>query len=318
MATCIHVSGCRGLYSEHSTAIVKVNEDGAVFVHTGVADLGNGNRTVMAQIAAEVLGVPYEAVYIVGGMVVDTDISPLDVGTYGSRATYVAGGAVKRAAEDARRQILELAGDNLEISVDDLVLRDGRVFVAGAPEKSTSMADLVMEANWAWEGSRDIVGVCHHEPSQAPIYAASFIEVEVDTESGEARLLKVVSAHDVGRAVNPAHCRGQIFGAASQGLGYATTEHLAIDRKTGYPLNASMLDYRILSMNDMPEVIPILVETDEPTGPFGAKGLGELAMVPTAAAFSNAIYNAVGVRLRELPITPDKILQALSAVRKGD
>ncbi len=304
-------SGSGKLDTDRSAALVQVREDGSALLNTGVADLGGGSRAVLAQIAAETLGIPHESVVMLNGITVDTDVNLPDVGTYASRVTYVAGGAVKAAAEAARGQLLRFAAELLHASPDDLRVAEGRIYVKGSADPSFTVAEVVTMAGATPSGSTDIVGVASREPEQAPSYAASFAEVEVDTETGLVTVLKIAAAHDVGRAINPGRCVGQIMGGAAMGVGFALTEDLVVDPSTGELLNDSFLDYKFCSSEDMPEVDAIIVEAPDPSGPYGAKGLGELAMVTTAPALSNAIHDAVGVRMVDLPITPEKMLAAL-------
>lgn len=301
----------------YSSAAMKMNEDGSVNLMTGSSDIGQGSDTVLAQIAAEELGIRFEDIRVTTA---DTDLTPMCLGTYGDRVTFVGGRAVQSAARDVKKQLLDLASEILEANIDDLESREGRVFVKGSPEKGISIPELA-EFSYFKKG-RPILGRgIYDDPISKPDYgtgygtspaysfASQVAEVEVDVETGKVKVLRITSAQDLGKALNPMAVRGQIEGAMAQGIGSTLFERL--DWVKGRTLNSNFLDYRMLTALDMPAVEPIFIESIDPNGPFGAKGVGEPALVPTAAAIANAIYDAVGVRIKSLPITPDKILAAL-------
>jgi 4-hydroxybenzoyl-CoA reductase alpha subunit len=321
MASMQHVGGgIKAFFGNNcnfSSATMKINEDGTVNLMSGSSDIGQGSDTVLAQIAAEELGIRFEDVRIITA---DTDVTPMCLGTWGDRVTFIGGLAVQNAARDAKRQLFELASEILEADMDDLESREGRVFVKGFSEKDIPIAELA-ETSYFLKG-RPILGRGYYEDpiskpdpetgyGGAPTYsfATQVAEVEVDVETGRVRVLRITSAHDLGRALNPMAVRGQIEGAIAQGIGSTLFEKL--DWVKGRTLNSNFLDYRMVTSLDMPPIEPILIESIDPNGPFGAKGVGEPALVPTAAAIANAIYDAVGVRIKSLPITPDKILAAL-------
>lgn len=304
---------CMSMISELgvSAAFVKLNEDGSVNILTGATDIGQGSNTVLAQIVAEELGVRLEDVTVTSA---DTNLTPFDWGTLGSRITYIAGSAAKAAAADAKRQLLERAAKMLKADVKNLEIRDGRVYVKGSSEKGASISEVVWFSQYVDEAKAIILGRASYGPSEfPPAFGAHFAEVEVNTETGQVKVLRIVAVHDVGRAINPTLVEGQVEGALQMGIGYALTEELLFDKVTGKPLNPSFLDYKILTAKDMPEIEVIIIEPVDPTGPYGAKAVGEAACIPTAAAIANAVYNAIGIRCRELPITPEKILKALKS-----
>jgi xanthine dehydrogenase molybdenum-binding subunit len=238
-----------------------------------------------------------------------------DSGTYGSRSLYGAGNAVLGAARQAKKQLLERASEELNAAPEELEVRNRRVYVRTTPERSMPIADVVTNATFNSVGQcLDITGVYTWSTlNQSANFNATFAEVEVDTETGEVKVIKVVIAHDIGRAINPAIVEGQLEGGAVQGIGYTLTENFVVDMDTGICLSNNFETYRIPTSLDSPEIEVILVERPVPSGPFGAKGVGEAGGVGMAAAIANAIYNAVGVRIKELPITPEKILKALKA-----
>ncbi len=291
---------------------VKLNEDGTINIISGGCDHGGtGQHTAMAQICAEELGVCLEDIEVTAE---DTEVTPYDVGTAGaSGGTYTVGGAVMEAVTDLKKKILKQAAPLLRAPVKDLEINEGFVYLKGSPKKRVSLANLAKKAMLYRRPYTHIQGesVYYQSTTNAPPFVVNFAEVEVDTETGQVKVLRLVAAHDSGRAINPMFFEGQVHGGLQQGIGYALTEGLIIDEKSGIPLNSTFLDYNILSSADMPKVEVIIVETEEPTGPFGAKGLGEPTLICTAPAVANAIYNAVGVRIKELPITPEKILESL-------
>jgi CO/xanthine dehydrogenase Mo-binding subunit len=326
LACTVHVSGKRhfGDY-DGSSATIKLNEDGKALILSGEGECGQGVHTAMCQIAAEELGLPVEDVEISRA---DTDLTTFCLGAFASRLTYVSGNAVKNAAANVKQQLFQQAAEMLEANAEDLVSNDGRIFVAGTQGKSVSVADVARARLFRHNGA-PIVGSGSFDAdsvlpdstrfgneSGAYNYGVQAAQVRVDPETGQVEILKFVIASDCGTVIYPLGAEGQVEGGLSQGIGYALTEGLQIDE--GKPVNPNFSDYRIPSMRDMPPLQHAFAESYEPTGPFGAKGLGELNMDPTAAVISNAIFDAVGVRIRTLPITPEKILRALQEKRAGE
>lgn len=295
---------------------VRIGEDGGVQVLSGEAELGEGAATVMALIAAEELGVDYKSIQVPH---VDTLRHPYGLGTYASRATFMGGHATLLAARAAREKLLRRASQVLEADASALATEEGRVFVQGAPARSLSFGEVIAQS-----GGQPIEEKSHYVSSgesfdpvtkyghTAPTYsfAAHAAEVEVDRETGEISVLRVVCAHDLGRALNPLGAEGQIEGGAVQSIGFGIMEE--IQKKNGAVVNANFEGYLIPTSMDAPECQPIFVETLDPQGPFGGKGLAETAINPTAGAVANAVYNAVGARVRKLPITPERVLAAMA------
>jgi xanthine dehydrogenase molybdenum-binding subunit len=275
-------------------------------VLSAACDLGTGVTTALAQIAADTLGVPVEAVRVSAP---DTAYTPFDSGAFASRSLYRNGQAVQRAAARARDKILAYAAELLEVAPPDLELAGGRVAVRGAPLRGLALEELLMRG--LFEG-RDLHGHGHTSRTAAPTSAAQFAEVEVDVETGQVVVRRLVAVQDVGRAVNPTIVEGQLQGAAHQGLGYALSEALVTDPSTGTALSGSFMDYRLLTVADGPLVEAILVEHPDRTGPFGAKGVGEPSIIVTAPAVANAILHATGASVTRLPMTPEVVHQALS------
>lgn len=324
LACTVHVSGKRhfGDY-DGSSATIKINEDGKALILSGEGECGQGAHTVMCQIAAEELGIPVEDVEVSRA---DTDLTTFCLGAFASRLTYVSGNAVKNAATAVKKQLVEQAAEMLEANPDDLVVHDGRVSVRGAEHKSVTVADVARARLFRHNGAPIVASGSFDADSVLPDstrfgnesgaynYGAQAAYVEVDPETGQVKVLQYVIASDCGTVIYPIGAEGQVEGGLAQGIGYALTEGLQIDE--GRPINPNFSDYRIPSMRDMPPLRHAFAESYEPTGPFGAKGLGELNMDPTAAVISNAIFDAVGVRITTLPITPEKILRALREKEK--
>lgn len=320
MGTTVHVSGKRHFGDfDGGSASIKVNEDGKVFVICGEGEDGQGTMTVLCQIAAEELGVPYEEVSISKA---DTDLTTYCHGAYASRLTYIAGNAVRNAAVEVKQQLFETAAELLDASADDLDVRDGRVFVRGdEDDRSVTIGEIA----WARQyrtGGKPIIGSGTFDPdselqdanrygneSGAYNFGVQMAEVEVDPETGKVTILDYVSVADCGTVINPVTAAGQQEGAIAQGLGYAMTEYFLME--DGRPLNPNFSDYKLPCTLDMPPLKIAFADSYEPTGPYGAKGLGELGLDPTAAVIANAIHDACGVRIKQLPITAEKIYFAL-------
>jgi 4-hydroxybenzoyl-CoA reductase alpha subunit len=318
-ACTVHVSGKRhfGDY-DGSSATIKLNEDGKALILSGEGECGQGAFTVMCQIAAEELGIPVEDVEVSRA---DTDLTTFCLGAFASRLTYISGNAVKNAAGKVKEQLFEQAGEMLEANPADLICRDGRISVKGAESKSLTVSDVARARLFRHDGAPIVASGSFDADSVLPDetrfgnesgaynYGVQAAYVHVDRETGQVKILQYVIASDCGTVIYPAGAEGQVEGGLAQGLGYVLTEGLQFDE--GRPVNPNFSDYRIPSMRDMPPLKYAFAESYEPTGPFGAKGLGELNMDPTAAVISNAIFDAVGVRIKTLPITPEKILRAL-------
>lgn len=322
IATCIHVSGNRSFIKmfEGASAFIRIGDDGKPLLFTGEVDLGQGARTVFAQIVAEELGIPLQDVRVA---TLDTDISPFGLGAFASRTTTLGGRAVVAAARDARAKLAVVAGDMLEARPEDLEFRGGTVFVKGSPEQAVPIGAVTKRAMAQRSGS-PVIGEGSFTPDNVVVadpqtkfgnvsvaysFAAHVAEVEVDTRTGKVDVVNYVAVHDTGKTINPLAAEGQVEGGVVQGLGYALTEEIVV--KNGRVLNPTFLDYRLMTPLDIPPIKSVFVESDDPIGPYGAKSLGEPTLIPVAAAVANAIYNAVGVRIRSLPITAEKVREAL-------
>jgi CO/xanthine dehydrogenase Mo-binding subunit len=299
---------------EPATALCQVDPEGTVVVVVGAVDL-TGTYAAMRQIAAETLGIDIDQVRIVGA---DSATAPYSGGAGGSKTIYTVGQAVQRAAEDARQQILALASQLLEAAVEDLEIAGDSVRVRGVPPGPTSQLSLkAIGSLTSGFGARHApiagrgVGA---QTANAPGFAAHLARVRVDLDTGQVDLLDYVAVQDVGRAINPAAVEGQIIGAVAQGIGWGLLEQLQHDA-SGQVVTGSLMDYAVPRAHAVPRVETVLVEVPSPDGPFGARGVGEPPVIPVAAAIANAIHDATGVQLTEMPITPQRLWSALAAAR---
>jgi CO/xanthine dehydrogenase Mo-binding subunit len=288
-------------------ATVRLNPDGSLAVLTGQVDIA-GTNISLAQIAASAYGVDTDLVRITTG---DTDVAPVTGLSAGSKTIYTVGAAVLQAAEDARRQTFEIAAKELEASIHDLELVDGKVTVRGMPDKGITLATIGKKGNLYMSKTPPVLGKANPAfTQQAPGFAAQLARLELDPDTGEVTLLDFVVVQDVGKAINPMGVEGQMQGGAVQSIGIALTEGLLFD-DSGRLTNPSLLDYRKLTAADLPNLETIIVEVPAPAGPFGARGVGEPPIIPAPAAIANAIQNATGARLTELPMSPERIALAL-------
>ncbi len=300
-----------------SAAIVKINVDGKVDLYVGSQDMGQGSNTTLSMICAEELGVRLDDIRLHMG---DTDICPVDLGAWGSRETLMQGNAVKMAAAEAKRQLLEFATAKLSPNiVYDLDIKDRWIHLIARPERGLSYYDVVKEAIRGRDG-QPIIARGHYTPhrkgmiSPAYSFGVQAVEIAVEPETGKITLKNCVTAHDCGQVINPLGLKGQLEGAMAMAAGYGFTEDLPMDE--GKILNPNLVDYKVLRATEMPETEVYEVETYEPEGPFGAKEAGEGLTNPTAGALSNAVFHAVGVSIKNLPITPEKVLEALKEKKK--
>jgi 4-hydroxybenzoyl-CoA reductase subunit alpha len=355
----------------HSTVNIKIDRDGGVVVYTGASEIGQGSDTMVAQVVAEGLGCELARVKVVAA---DTDLTPIDIGSYSSRVTFMNGNAALRAAQDVKRQIVSAAAKKMNCAADDVLVRDDLVYKRGAtpPRNGGAHAEQILEKidqprgalevsgrveghilrgslqqKRKEEGPKDwmsfeeavVAAIDFHGaltgtgsyapppqarggkfkgagvgPSPAYSYAAQVAEVSVDEETGIITVHKVWAAHDCGRAINPVSVEGQVIGSVWMGLGQALQEEMVW--KDGLLMNAGLLEYRSPSAVESPEVECIIVESVDPEGPFGAKEASEGSLAATIPAIANAIYDAVGIRLREAPFTPERVLAAVCAQKR--
>jgi len=307
LAVGTHCSNAWPWFGDYSNAYLTIQQDGSVLLATGVPDLGTGTSTTLPQIAAEALGVKLTDIGITFG---DTESTPFEIGSHASRTCYASGTAVVAAAKDVRQQVLTYAAEMLNLPVNSLDMQDSLIFCSDAPDKETTQLTLQKVAAEAHFKNKQFIGVGRIIPENAPPWHAHLAEVEVDTQTGQVTVTKIVAAHDVGKAIHPVVVEGQIQGGALQGMGYALSEEVKYDAK-GRQVHNTFGKYMLPTAEDTPEMDVIIVESHDPTGPFGAKGVGECGMVPTAPAIANAVYDATGIRFTEIPLTPERVYQAL-------
>ena len=305
-----------------TSSIVKLNMDGTASVATGAMDMGQGLRTVMGQIAAEELGMTSDDVNVVIG---DTDMTPFDVGIFGDRGTHTTGLAVKKAAEDAKNQLLQAAADAMEVEVTALEIRDKKVFDKSSSNRFLNFQELLGGGQYKKGGP--IIGKASINPTEQPFdpaivqgaaskmfstytFATHIVETEIDPKTGEVKVIKTFAVHDCGTVINPEGLKGQIIGGLATGLGYALYEDVIIE--DGQVQNPSFLECRPPTAVDMPEIDFATVDEFDTRGPFGAKGVGNVSVINMAPAIANAVDTALGARVKSLPITPGKILLALA------
>jgi CO/xanthine dehydrogenase Mo-binding subunit len=311
-----------------SQAWIKIKPDGRVDVFSGTSDIGNGSKTTQTQIVAEALGVPYDWISYDN---TNTDSSPLCTGTFASRATFIAGNAMLKAARQARQKLLDIASKELEIDPSDLDIVDGEVVAKGAPQKKISVPDVAAAATWVY--GELITGTGAHlkpyaaivepetgrvdlPPHSAISYAACAAEVEVDDETGEVVVVQLWQCFDVGRMINPTLVEGQIDGGALMGLGLAVLESCYPYYPSVEHRGAQFGSYLAPGIEGVPPMNTIVIENPAGDGPFGAKGISEMANNPQPPAIAAAVYDAVGVWVTELPITPERVLRALDQKEK--
>ena len=310
----------------HAAAFIKLCEDGsAATLYTGSVDIGQGSDTVLCQMAAEAMGYRYEQMKIVAA---DTEITPLDFGAYASRQTYMSGAAVKQAGEEVKRQILDMASAMLGLPADDLDCADGRVFSRSRDGKSLSFEE-VARRHFVLRGP--LIGRGSYTPpklggsfkgaavgtSPAYSFGAQVGEVSIDEETGEITVLGIWDVHDCGTVINPRLLHGQVHGALYMGMGEAVWEEVLFDDK-GRIRNPELANYRLLTAVDMPPIASEVVDSYEPSGPWGVKEVGEGATNPTLGMFSNAIFDAMGVRVNSLPLSYEKVWRALKEKRERE
>jgi xanthine dehydrogenase molybdenum-binding subunit len=321
MACMAHTGAGTRYYGYQATdTFIKVSEDGVVTVITPAPEIGQGTTTAIAQIVAEKLGATLEDIRIVND---DTELTTYDLGAIGSRETFICGNSALAAAEETRKELLEVAGRMLDADPETLAAAGGRVFPKDEPKGPSVMIREVAEYA-VFKMGRPISGRGRYADELAPTaslstghtihvptwtFACQIAEVEVDQETGQVEVLKMTAIHDTGKVINPLLVEGQVEGSLAQGLGNALIEELVT--KEGIPQNPSFTDYKIFHAEDMPEMDIAFVDVFDSLGPFGAKGIGESGIVATLAAVGNAIYHATGLELNELPLSPERILRAL-------
>ena len=292
-------------------AYMKMNEDASFNLNVGATDIGTGSDTILAQIAAEVLDVKLDKIIVLSS---DTDRTPFDVGAYASSTTYLSGRAVKKCALKIEDQILQVAAEIMGSLINDLKIKSAKV-IDKKQNKSVTYSDICNYAFYTNNQFQIQASASEVVEQSPPPFIAQAAEVEVDTKTGDVKLLKFVSAVDCGQAINPQLAEGQIEGAAVNGIAYALTEEYIFSKK-GNLLNKSFKSYKIPTAADIPEMKTFIVESHEESGPFGAKSVGEIGINGPMPAIANAIFDAIGVRMHEAPFTPEKVFKAMKFVGK--
>ena len=303
-AVSIHGSGIADL--DMASATLKMNDDGSFNLLIGATDIGTGSDTILGQIAAEELGVPLEDMIVYSS---DTDFTPFDKGAYASSTTYITGGAVLKAAKMIKEQLLEQAAVMMELpDTKGLILADRKVTAKDG--RFVSLMDVGLSSLHMQNQHQIMATASHTSPMSPPPTSAQFAEIMVDTETGEIKVERLLMLVDCGRVINPITAAGQVEGGMGQGLGFALTEEMLFDFN-GQALNPSLVKYHVPKAMEMPVMDVIFIQTDEPSGPYGAKSVSEISIDGVAPAVTNALHNATGLWARELPLTPERVLQAL-------
>ncbi|MHC4661034.1 MAG: xanthine dehydrogenase family protein molybdopterin-binding subunit [Planctomycetota bacterium] len=320
-ANMVHVGGGARIYlSDGSGVTVKMDDFGRVTIITGATEIGQGTDTALAMIAAEELGVPIENVSVLNS---DTDYGMWDAGVHASRTTFIVGNATYRACQEIKGRFIGAAAEKFKVEPDKVIFENGVFYPeGGSPDKGLRVDKVARSIHFRPQGWPCIATYYYDPPhelqdqktlkgnvSSTYAYGTHACRVRIDPETGKIKILKFVAAHDVGKVINPLGIEGQLQGGLAQGIGYALTEEMVYEK--GRMLNPTFLDYKLIMPRDMPPIDLIFIETNDPEGPYGAKGIGEAGLIPSAAAIANAVADAIGVRIRELPITPEKVLAAM-------
>ncbi|ODA42896.1 Xanthine dehydrogenase, molybdenum binding subunit [Desulfosporosinus sp. BG] len=305
-ACAAHKNGMYGGFPEHSTMTLKMNEDGSFILNTGLHDLGCGTITSIKQIVAEVLDIDPSYITVLEA---DTENGPYDFGSYGSRVTYICGACAYEVAKRVKDKILECASLIFRKPKQYLEVDNGQVRIISHQQQTISYREIATTAKTK-DNTDIVITHTYHGTSNPGVYAVHFAEVEVDTLTGRVRVTEYLAVHDIGKAINPGMVEGQIQGGVQMGIGYALYEEIRIG-SDGRILNSSLANYHVINAPDMPTVKTLLIEQGGDEGPYGAKSVGEIAFVPVAVAVINAVNNALGTALSDMPLTPEKILAAL-------
>lgn len=295
---------------EIASARLILNQDGRIKLMLGATEIGQGSDTVLAQMAAQSVGVPYE--WIIVDAITDTDTAPFDTGSYASRQSYVTGQAVKEAALDLKEKILQNTCKFQDVEAKNLDIVNANIINKQSGELVMSLPELCLYTTYDWDKAQSIVGEASINcKTNSYSYGVTFAEVEVDIKTGKVEILSIMNVHDSGTVLNPLLASGQVEGGLGMSIPYALAEELRYDTKTGKPLNNNLLDYKMPTAMDLPSMQSVFVENSDPFGPYGNKSLGEPPMCSTAPAIRNAIYNAIDIKFNQIPITPERIFMAL-------
>ncbi|MEL7564646.1 MAG: xanthine dehydrogenase molybdenum-binding subunit XdhA [Dehalobacterium sp.] len=303
-----YASGTYPVALELAGARMVMNQDGSVQLQVGATEIGQGSDTVFAQMTAEVLGIPLHMVHVISTQ--DTDITPFDTGAYASRQTYVSGMAVEKAALEVKRKVLKVAYRMTDIPAHLLDLKDQYIIFKESGERVIALEAVAMQSYYDRVHAQPITGdVSNNARINAIPFGATFAEVEVDIKTGKIKILEIYNVHDSGKIVNPLMAAGQVHGGVSMAIGYALSEQLLFDEQTGKPLNNNLLDYKLPTIMDTPDIGAAFVEKEDPTGPFGVKALGEPPIISPAPAIRNAVLDATNVAFNRIPMNPQRVFE---------
>jgi xanthine dehydrogenase molybdenum-binding subunit len=308
MACFSYLSGTHPVSLELAGCRIVMNQDGSVQVQIGATEIGQGSDTVFAQMVAEILGIPMDMVHVISSQ--DTDITPFDTGAYASRQSYVTGAAVKKAALEVREKVVARAKIKTGMNLEELDILNAQIIEKSSERVLCSLEDISMEAYYDRVSAAPITSdTSENVRINAPAYGVSFAEVEVDMVTGKIEVLEIYNVHDSGIILNPKLAEGQVHGGVSMSLGYALSEQMLFDKKTGKTLNNNLLDYKLQTILDTPKIGVAFVELEEPTGGFGQKSLGENPAISPAPAIRNAVLDATGVGFNKLPMNPQAVYE---------
>ncbi|AFQ43295.1 xanthine dehydrogenase molybdenum-binding subunit XdhA [Desulfosporosinus meridiei] len=308
MACFSYASGTYPVALELAGARIVMNQDGSVQLQLGATEIGQGSDTVFAQMVSEVLGIPMYMVHVISTQ--DTDITPFDTGSYASRQTYVSGMAVEKAALEVKKKVLAFASSMTDVPAHLLDLKEQAVVFKESGEKVLGLEVVAMQSYYDRVNAQPITSdVSNNARINAIPFGVTFAEVEVDMKTGKIKILEIYNVHDSGKIVNPLLAEGQVHGGVSMAIGYALSEQLLFDEKTGKPLNNNLLDYKLPTIMDTPDIGAAFVEKEDPTGPFGVKSLGEPPIVSPAPAIRNAVLDATEVAFNRIPMNPQRVFE---------
>lgn len=310
MACFSYASGTYPAGQEIAGARIVMNQDGSIQLQIGATEIGQGSDTILSQIAAEVLGLPFDMVHIISQQ--DTDVTPFDLGAYASRQAFVSGAAVRKAAEEVKQKVLELAVKKVGLSSDELDIKNARIIEKKLGRDICALKEIALESYYDLSNAAPITSdTSLNLRVNAIAYGVTFVEVEVDMETGRIEVIEIYNVHDSGVIINPLLADGQVHGGVSMGLGYALSEQLLFDPNTGAPLNNNFLDYKIQTIMDTPEIGSAFVEIPDPAGSVGQKSLGENTTISPAPAIRNAVLNATGLAFNKIPMTPQVVFEKM-------
>ncbi|QGP91190.1 Putative xanthine dehydrogenase molybdenum-binding subunit XdhA [Neomoorella glycerini] len=308
MACFSYASGTHPVGLEIAGARIVLNQDGSVQLQIGATEIGQGSDTVFAQMVAEVLGIPVDMVHVISTQ--DTDITPFDTGAYASRQTYITGMAVAKAALEVKEKILDFVWGMTDIPAHALDIKEQNIIYKHSGEVVMPLAEVALYTYYDTVFARPITSdTSNNARINAFVFGVTFAEVEVDIKTGKIEVLEIYNVHDSGKIINPQLAAGQVHGGVGMGIGYALAEQMLFDEKTGKPLNNNLLDYKMPTIMDIPDIGVAFVETFEPTSPFGCKALGEPPTIPVAPAIRNAVLDATGVAFNRLPMNPQRVFE---------